>query len=87
MKKVILGILLGVVVLAVFLYFGGSKCLRAFGSKTEEAGVKLEKYEKQFREKTDEAGKTVKETAVSAKKTAARTYDKTKEKVKEYMPE
>lgn len=92
-KKALIGILLGVVVLAVFVYFGGGKYLQAFGAKTEQAGVKLEGYEMKMKNTTKEAEVTVKktagavkDTAVSAKDKVGKTYDKTKEKVKEYMP-
>ncbi len=81
MKKILLGFILGLVALFIFLYFGGAKYLRTFGHKTEQAGEKLEGYEKQIKEKTEGAQKAVKETAESAKKTA----EKTKEKVKEYV--
>ncbi len=71
MSKVLLGIILGIIVLAGFVYFGGAKYLRSLGTKTEEAGVKLEKVEKQL-----------KESAKGAKKSA----EKTAEKVKRYVP-
>lgn len=81
MKKILLGFILGALVLFLFLYFGGAKYLKTFGQKTEQAGEKLEGYEKQIKEKTEGAGKAVRETAESAKKAA----EKTKEKVEEYV--
>ncbi len=96
MKKVIFGFFLGVIALALFLYFGGAKYVKAFGSKTEEAGSRLEVYEKKMKESTkdaktsvketaEEAKETVEEKAKSAKEAVSNTYDKTKEKVKKYI--
>ncbi|MBI1911938.1 MAG: hypothetical protein HYS21_08020 [Deltaproteobacteria bacterium] len=101
MKKIVLGILLGIVVLAVFLYFGGAKYVKTFGSKTQEAGQKLEKYEKGMKDTVKQTEEKVKETAKDAKEAVDKTVDstkkavdktkdamdQTKKKVKEYMPE
>lgn len=81
MKKVLFGFILGLLALVLFLYFGGAKYLKTFGHRTEQAGEKLEGYERQIKEKAEGAGKAVKETAGSAKKAA----EKTKEKVEEYV--
>jgi CHASE3 domain sensor protein len=100
MKKFILGVLIGILALAAFLYFGGPKYLKIFGAKTEEAGERLEKYEKGFKHTADEAAETVKETAQTvkekagaAKESVEKTVEKTKkavnkttEKAKEYAP-
>lgn len=95
MKKFILGFFLGIAVLFAFLYFGGARYVKVFGVKTEEAGEKLEKYEKQIKESAGttgekvketakSAGETVKETARGVRKSAGKAVDRTKEKVKEY---
>lgn len=98
MKKFILGVIIGILALAAFLYFGGPKYLKIFGAKTEEAGERLEKYEKGLKhtaeeatEKVKETAETVKEKAGEAKESVGKTVDKTKkavnrttEKVKEY---
>lgn len=98
MKKFIIGVVIGILALAAFLYFGGPKYLKMFGAKTEEAGERLEKYEKGFKHTAEEAAETVKETAETvkekagaAKEKAGEAYEKTKkavnrttEKVKEY---
>ncbi|MBI5642520.1 MAG: hypothetical protein HY954_03485 [Deltaproteobacteria bacterium] len=82
MKKLLLGFILGIAVLAAFLYFGGAGYLKTFGAKTEEAGAKLEKYEKEIKDTAKEAKEVVEDTAKGAKK----AVDKTTEKVKGYMP-
>ncbi len=74
MKKFILGFFIGIAVLLVFLYLGGSRYMIIFGNKTEEAGEKLRPYEK-----------GVQNAAKGAKKSAEKAFDKTKEKVKGYM--
>ena len=91
MKKFILGVIIGVLALAAFLYFGGPKYLKIFGAKTEEAGERLERYEKGLKHTAEEAtekvkatAETVKEKAGEAKESVGKTVDKTKEKVKEY---
>lgn len=83
MARLFFGGLAGIVLLAVFFYFGGPKYLKAFGAKTEETGQRLEKYEKRIKDSTEKAGETVKE----ARKTVNETFEKAKEKIKEYMPE
>lgn len=82
MKKILFGFVIGVAALVVFLYFGGARYVKLFGAKTEQAGEKLEAYEKEMKEKTREAEKKVQDTAKGAKK----AVDRTREKVKEYIP-
>ena len=88
MKKFILGVIIGILALAAFLYFGGPKYLRIFGAKTEEAGERLERYEKGLKhtaeeatEKVKETAETVKEKAGEAKESVGKTVEKTKKAV------
>lgn len=74
MKKFIFGVLIGISFLVLFIYFGWAKYLKTFGARTEEAGQKLEGYQK-----------PVQETAKTVKKAVDKTYDKTRETVKEYI--
>lgn len=71
MIKIFFGILLGIIVLTGFVYFGGAKYLKSLGAKTEATGEKLEKVEKQLKESTRDAKKSV---------------DMTAEKMKKYVP-
>lgn len=71
MIRIFLGIIIGIAILAGFVYFGGSKYLKTFGAKTEQAGERMEGYEK-----------TLKTTAKDAKQTVEKTIDTTKEKVR-----
>jgi len=82
MGKLFLGALAGLILLGLFFYLGGPRYLAAFGAKTEEAGHRLEKYEKRIKESTRSAEHTVKEKADDAKE----AYDSAREKVKEYLP-
>ncbi len=50
MKKFLLGIVIGVVVIVCFIYFGGGNILKALGKKTIEVGEKVEIYEKALKE-------------------------------------
>ncbi|MBI2412159.1 MAG: hypothetical protein HYV24_03010 [Deltaproteobacteria bacterium] len=88
MKKVLLGIIIGIIALAAFLYFGGGRYLRVFGAKTEEAGEKLEKYEKEMKKEAEvikesakEAGETIKEKAGDAKEAVKDTAEGAREAV------
>ena len=74
MRKYLLGVLIGLIVIFAFVFLGGGKYLRIFGAKTEEAGGKIE-----------HVGKEMKEGAETAKKTVEKTVEKTKEKVKKFM--
>jgi hypothetical protein len=71
MKKLLIGILIGVAILFTFIVLGGGRYVKTLGVKTEEAGEKLEKF-----------GKRIKKTTKSAKK----TLDETTDKVKKYVP-
>ncbi len=100
MKKFLIGLAIGIIALGAFLYFGGPGYLKLIGSKTEQAGERLEKYEKSFKRTADEAKEAVKDTAETVKEKAGdakeafdktvsktkKTVDKTTEKVKEYAP-
>jgi hypothetical protein len=81
-KRLILGIFIGAVILVLFVIFGGAKYVRIFGAKTEEAGIKLEKIEKQMKKSAEEARKKAAHTAEGVKE----TIEKTTEKVKELVP-
>ncbi len=74
MKNFILGFLIGVAVLLAFLYLGGPRYLVALGIRAQEAGQKLEHYEKPVKNTVNEAGQSV-----------DKALDKTKMKVREYI--
>jgi hypothetical protein len=71
MKNFILGVIIGVVALFVFLSLGGGRYLKTFGAKTEEAGARIERYEKDIKKATRGAEEAIKDTVDAAKKKAA----------------
>lgn len=81
-KKLILGVFIGAILIVLFIIFGGAKYVRIFGVKTEEAGKKLESIERQVKKSAEEARKKAVHTAEGVKE----TIEKTTEKVKEYVP-
>ncbi len=68
MKKLILGIIIGIVLLVLFVYFGGGRYLQQAAKEAEKAGGEIEQYEKKLKE--------------SAKK-VEHGIEKVKEKIKE----
>lgn len=56
MKRFLIGVVLGILLLFVFLYFGGPSYLETFGKKTEEAGKNLKKYEQTTRDTAKKVG-------------------------------
>ncbi len=51
--QALIGILIGIIFLYLFIYFGGADYLQTFGKKTEEAGKGLKQYEKNVQDTTD----------------------------------
>ena len=88
MKKLILGFIIGVAVLVFFLYLGGSKYVKALGVRTEQAGEKLEGYERKLKRTAREASEVLRDTASDTKDAvkekagdAKEAVDKTRKKV------
>ncbi len=93
MKRIFLGIILGLIMFILFVYLGGAGYLQKLGKKTEEAGVELEYYEKELKRSAEEVKAKVGKTAEKVKETAAATKEKTieavegaKESVQEMVP-
>ncbi|OGP54045.1 MAG: hypothetical protein A2Y65_06260 [Deltaproteobacteria bacterium RBG_13_52_11] len=53
MKKFILGIFIGVLLIILFTYLGGGTALKIVGKKTIEVGERVEVYEKALKDVTD----------------------------------
>lgn len=62
MKKFILGIVIGVLVIILFTYLGGGAALQTLGKKTIEVGERVEVYEKALKDVTHQLLKKTKET-------------------------
>ena len=56
MKKLLLGIVFGMLLLFLFLYLGGPGYLETFGKKAEETGKNLKKYEQTTRDTAKKVG-------------------------------
>jgi hypothetical protein len=52
MKKFILGIVIGVLLIVLFTYVGGGAALKIVGKKTIEIGERIEVYEKALKDVT-----------------------------------
>jgi hypothetical protein len=50
MTRFFIGIILGIILLFLFLYFGGPGYLETFGKKAEDTGKSLKKYEQTTRD-------------------------------------
>ncbi len=53
MKKFILGIFIGVLLIILFTYLGGGAALKIAGKKTIELGERVEVYEKALKDVAD----------------------------------
>lgn len=71
MKKILFGIIVGIAVVVVFIFYGGGDYLKKFGWHAEKAGSKIEKMEKKLK------------GSVSGVK---EKVEKTADKVKDYVP-
>lgn len=54
MKKFILGIVIGILLIFLFTYLGGGAALQTLGKKTIEVGERVEVYEKALKDVTQE---------------------------------
>jgi hypothetical protein len=52
MKKFILGIIIGIVLILLFTYLGGGAALKTLGKKTIEVGERVEVYEQALKDAT-----------------------------------
>jgi hypothetical protein len=54
MKKFILGIFIGILLIVLFTYLGGGTALKIVGQKTIQVGERVEVYEKALKDITQE---------------------------------
>ena len=52
MKKFILGIFIGIILILLFTYLGGGSALKTVGEKTIEVGERVEVYEQALKDAT-----------------------------------
>lgn len=58
-KKIVIGIVLGLVLLFVFFYVGGPEYLQSFGEHAATSGKNLKKYEEATKETVKKAGEKI----------------------------
>lgn len=71
MKKIILGVILGLVAALAFIVFGGGRLLTYIGKETATAGKQLTGYERKMKNE----GSKVKSGAVKLKRTIEQKLD------------
>ena len=54
MKKFILGIFIGIILILLFTYLGGGSALKVIGKKTIEVGERVEVYEQALKDVAQE---------------------------------
>jgi hypothetical protein len=60
MMKFLFGVIVGILIFFLFLYFGGGKTIKKFGEGLTDTGKKMEVLEETIRKEKDEMGKGVK---------------------------
>jgi hypothetical protein len=57
MMKFLLGVIVGILIFFLFLYFGGGKTVKKFGEGLTDTGKKMEVLEETIRREKEEVGK------------------------------
>jgi hypothetical protein len=60
MAKFLLGVIVGILIFFLFLYFGGGKAVKKFGEGLTDTGKKMEVFEETIRKEKEEMGKGAK---------------------------
>ncbi len=68
MTRFFIGIIVGIVALIFFVYYGGADYVRSFGRQADKAAVQMEKYEKKLHKMTDSAKKAGEKAEEAGKK-------------------
>jgi len=54
MKNFLFGLIVGIILMCLFVYFGGGKLLKALGMATTELGERIEVVEQGIKDTTEE---------------------------------
>jgi ABC-type arginine transport system permease subunit len=54
MKNFLLGIVIGIIVIILFIYFGGGRALKSLGMMTTDLGERIETVEKSLKDTTQD---------------------------------
>ncbi len=68
MTKFFIGIIIGIIALICFVYFGGADYLRSAGRHVDRAAEQVEKYEKKMHGMKDKAAKVRKKAEEAGKR-------------------
>ena len=68
MIKFILGIIVGILICCLFIYFGGGKTVKSIGEGLTDTGKKMEVVEDLMKKETDDALKDVKKKVLKEEK-------------------
>ncbi len=68
MIKFILGIIVGILICCLFIYFGGGKTVKSIGEGLTDTGKRMEAVEDLMKKETDDALKDVKKKILKEEK-------------------
>ena len=68
MFRFLFGILVGIIALVLFVYYGGADYLKSVGRHADRAAAEMEKYEKKLHHMTESAKKARKKAEEAGKK-------------------
>jgi hypothetical protein len=68
MIKFILGIIVGILICCLFIYFGGGKTVKSIGEGLTDTGKKMEAVEDLMKKEADDALKDVKKKVLKEEK-------------------
>jgi hypothetical protein len=70
MIRFLLGVIVGVLILLLFIYFGGGKTVKKVGEGLTETGKRMEQLEEVIKKERDEVGKDIKKRILKEEKEA-----------------
>ncbi len=76
MKRILLGIIIGIIAFVIFIMAGGGEYLKRLGQKTEEAGRRLESYEKRLKSSVKETKQRIETLKEKTEKRIKDTVDR-----------
>ncbi len=68
MIRFLLGVAVGVLILLLFIYFGGGQVVKRVGEGLTETGKRMEHLEEVIKKERDEAGKDIKKKILKEEK-------------------
>ena len=83
MKKFIVGIIVGILLFAFFVFFGGGDYLKKLAARTDKAGSEVVNYEKQLKKQVQSVRQKAGKVKDAATEAAREKKDEIKKKVME----